>query len=146
MFRESWRLQRDYLYVDNVHGADWDAVYRMYEPWLEHVGHRADLTYLLDILGGEVAVGHSFAFGGDTPDVDSVSIGLLGADVVVDKGRYRLSRVLTGENWNPGLRLEAQPYHFAIVWNAICIAVLTPSAFDIDRIVDSVFVTVFRRS
>lgn len=104
MFREAWRFQRDYLYVDNVHGADWDAVYRMYEPWLAHVGHRADLTYLLDILGGEVSVGHSFVFGGDTPDVDSVSIGLLGADFTVDKDRHRIERIYDGESWNPGLR------------------------------------------
>ena len=104
MFRESWRYQRDYLYVENVHGADWDAIYRMYQPWVEHVGHRSDLTYLLDILGGEVAVGHSYTFGGDTPDVDSVSVGLLGADYAVDSGRYRITNVLTGESWNPNLR------------------------------------------
>jgi tricorn protease len=33
-----------------------------------------------------------------------VKIGLLGADFVVDQGRYRLQRIYTGENWNPGLR------------------------------------------
>jgi tricorn protease len=103
MFREAWRFQRDFLYVDNLHGADWDAVYRMYEPWLEHVGHRADLTYLLDILGGEVSVGHSFTFGGDTPDVERVSVGLLGADFTIEGGRYRIARILNGERWNPGL-------------------------------------------
>ena len=24
IFREGWRFQRDFLYVDNVHGAPWD--------------------------------------------------------------------------------------------------------------------------
>ncbi len=104
MFREAWRYQRDYIYVPNLHGADWDAVYQRYQPMVEHVGHRADLTYLLDILGGEVSVGHSFTFGGDTPDVDRVSIGLLGADVSIDQEHYRIDRILTGENWNPNLR------------------------------------------
>jgi tricorn protease len=104
IFREAWRYERDYLYVPNHHGADWDKVYAMYEPWLAHVSHRSDLTYLLDLLGGELSLGHTFVFGGDTPAIDTVKIGLLGADFAVDQGRYRLRRIYTGENWNPGLR------------------------------------------
>ncbi|MDH3225300.1 MAG: PDZ domain-containing protein, partial [Gemmatimonadota bacterium] len=104
MFREAWRYQRDFLYVENMHGADWDEIYRMYSPWVDDVAHRSDLNYLLDILGGEVAIGHSFVFGGDTPDVDNVSIGLLGADLEEEGGRYRIAHIYNGENWNPDLR------------------------------------------
>ena len=104
MFHEAWRLQRDFFYVPNLHGADWPEVWRKYSPWVEHVGHRADLTYLLDILGGETSVGHSFVFGGDTPSFDRPSIGLLGADFLVQDGHYRIAHILTGENWNPDLR------------------------------------------
>ena len=104
IFREAWRYQRDFLYVENMHGADWDQIYDMYAPWLDHVGHRSDLNYVLDILGGEVAVGHSFVFGGDTPDVDNVPIGLLGADLSEESGHYRIDRIYDGENWNPDLR------------------------------------------
>jgi tricorn protease len=104
MFREAWRFQRDYLYVPNVHGADWDEVFQKYQPMVEHVGHRSDMTYLLDILGGEVSVGHSFTFGGDNPDVDRVPVGLLGADYVVDQGRFKIGKILTGESWNPNLK------------------------------------------
>ena len=39
---------------------------------MEHVRHRADLTYILDILGGETSIGHSFTGGGDFPDVETV--------------------------------------------------------------------------
>ncbi len=63
LFRETWRYQRDFLYVENTHGADWDAIYEMYSPWIDHVGHRSDMNYLLDVLAGEVAIGHSFVFG-----------------------------------------------------------------------------------
>src|ERR687896_95178 len=70
IFREAWRLQRDFFYVDNVHGANWDEIYRMYALWVEHVGHRSDLTYLLDILAGELSVGHSFVSEGDVPPID----------------------------------------------------------------------------
>jgi len=104
MFREAWRHQRDYFYVENVHGLDLDWAYKTYAPWVDHVRHRADLTYILDILGGETAIGHSFTGGGDHPDVDVVPVGLLGADFTTDSGRYRITKIYTGENWNPQLR------------------------------------------
>jgi tricorn protease len=104
IFREAWRLQRDFFYVPNIHGANWNEVYRMYAPWVEHVGHRTDLTHLLDILGGETSVGHSFVTEGDRPAADTIPVGLLGADFEVSDGRYRIKRIYTGENWNPDLR------------------------------------------
>ena len=104
IFREAWRHQRDYFYVENVHGLDLDWAYDTYAPWVEHVRHRADLTYVLDILGGETCVGHSFTGGGDEPDVERVPIGLLGCDLEIADGRYRITRIYDGENWNPELR------------------------------------------
>ena len=104
IFHEAWRLQRDFFYVPNMHGADWDAVRATYAPWVEHVGHRSDLTYLLDVMQGELSVGHSFVSEGDVPDIDRPSIGLLGADLEEHEGRYRIARIYSGENWNPELR------------------------------------------
>jgi tricorn protease len=104
IFREGWRYQRDFLYVDNVHGAPWDKVYNWYKPWVAHVKHRSDLNYIIDILGGEVSVGHSFTRGGDFPDVPNVPIGLLGADYETDNGFFKIKKIYTGENWNPELR------------------------------------------
>ena len=104
IFREGWRFQRDYLYVKNIHGADWDKVYKMYEPFVDHVSHRDDLNYLLDILGGEVSIGHSFVGGGDNPRINPVNIGLLGADYEVANNRYRIKKIYNGENWNPDLK------------------------------------------
>jgi tricorn protease len=104
MFDEGWRFQRDFLYVPNLHGADYQRTKAMYEPLVAHVAHRADLTYLLDWMGGEVAIGHSFVRGGDMPGVPSVNVGLLGADLEVADGRYRIAKIYTGENWNPELR------------------------------------------
>ncbi|MFC2164840.1 PDZ domain-containing protein [Acidobacteriota bacterium] len=104
IFREGWRYQRDFFYAPNLHGADWDEVYRMYEPWVGHVGHRSDLTYLLDILGGEVSVGHSFSMNPFPLGRQGEKIGLLGADIESENGYYRIKRIYTGENWNPDLR------------------------------------------
>jgi tricorn protease len=103
IFREGWRIQRDFLYVDNFHGAPWDEIYQWYRPWLDHVRHRSDLNYLLDMMGAEIGVGHSYVRGGDLPGLDNVPVGLLGADYRIENGRYRIAKIYTGENWNPGL-------------------------------------------
>jgi tricorn protease len=105
IFRETWRIQREYFYDPKFHGTDWQAVYEKYRPWLASVGHRTDLSYLIAMVGGELAVGHSYLTGtGDVPGEDPVSVGLLGADYAVENGRYRIKRIYTGENWNPDLR------------------------------------------
>lgn len=101
VFREAWRYQRDFFYVENVHGLDMDWVWKTYSPWVEHVRHRSDLNYILDILGGETSIGHSFVGGGDYPDVDRVPVGLLGANYEVVNGKYRFAKIFNGENWNP---------------------------------------------
>ena len=104
IFREGWRYQRDFLYVNNTHGAPWEDVYTWYSPWVDHVQHRTDLNYIVDILGGEVAVGHSYTRGGDMPEVKNVPVGLLGADYEPDQGYYRIKKIYTGESWNPELK------------------------------------------
>jgi tricorn protease len=105
IYRETWRIQREYFYDPKMHGADWQAVYDKYRPLLAHVGHRADLGYLIAMVGGELTVGHSYLVGaGDTPGEEPVSVGLLGADFTIENGHYRISRIYTGENWNPELR------------------------------------------
>jgi tricorn protease len=104
IFNEGWRLQRDYLYVTNMHGADWPRMKQMYGQLLPHAMHRADLNYLLDNMGAEIAVGHSYVRGGDMPDVPAASGGLLGADFTVRNGRYQITRIYDAESWNPDLR------------------------------------------
>jgi tricorn protease len=104
MFRESIRYQRDFLYVENTHGLDLEKIEETYAPWVEHVNHRADLTYILDIIGGEAAIGHSFTGGGVYPEVKRVPVGLLGADYVISDSLYRIEKIYRGENWNPGLK------------------------------------------
>jgi tricorn protease len=104
MLRDGWRFMRDFLYVDNTHGAPWDQVWEWYSAWLPDVKHRADFNHLLDMLSGEIAVGHSYVSGGDYPQVMSPRTGLLGADFEEADGYYRITRIYTGESWNPGLR------------------------------------------
>ncbi|MCE7995070.1 MAG: protease [Roseivirga sp.] len=104
IFKEGWRYMRDFLYVDNTHGAPWDDVWEWYSPWIDHVRHRSDLNYVVDIMSGEIAVGHSYTNGGDYPSLTSDRVGLLGADVSKQRNGFRIDKIYTGENWNPGLR------------------------------------------
>lgn len=104
IFNEGWRNQRDYLYVPNLHGTNWVKDKEMYGAMLPYVMHRADLNYLLDMMGAEIAIGHSYVRGGDMPEVPQVQGGLLGADFAIENGRYKVTRIYDNESWNPELR------------------------------------------
>ncbi|MEY4635765.1 MAG: hypothetical protein RJA55_1563 [Acidobacteriota bacterium] len=104
IFNEGWRLQRDYLYVPNMQGSNWPRMKEMYGAMLPHIAHRADLNYLLDNMGAEIAIGHSYVRGGAMPDVPTSPGGLLGADFTVENGRYKITKIYDGESWNPELR------------------------------------------
>ncbi|MFN3649193.1 MAG: PDZ domain-containing protein [Armatimonadota bacterium] len=104
MYREVWRIQRDFFYDPNHHGLDLKATSARYEPYLENLATRADLNYLFREMLGELTVGHLYVSGGATPEVQRVPGGLLGADYTVENGRYRFSRIYEGENWDPQLR------------------------------------------
>ncbi|WP_169303064.1 S41 family peptidase [Thalassotalea mangrovi] len=99
-FREAWRYQRDYFYVANLHGVNWQQIWRDYSPLLTGVNHLADLNYLLDNLGAETSVGHSFNGGGEFPELPASQIGLLGIDVGTDSDNFIIKRVYSGEAWN----------------------------------------------
>ena len=103
---KTWRFEREYFYDAKTHGANWTAVYEKYKPLVASVGHRTDLDYLIAMVGGELTVGHSYLIGtGDTPGEEPAEqVGLLGADFTVENGKYRISHIYTGENWNPELQ------------------------------------------
>jgi tricorn protease len=104
MYREAWRLQRDFLYDPNSHGLDLAKAEKDYSVFLDGIQSRADLNYLFHEMLGNMVLGHTYIQGGEMPDVPRVKGGLLGADWVVDNGRYRIARVYNGESWNPQLR------------------------------------------
>ena len=104
IFDEVWHYERDYFYDPGMHGNDWNTVRLRYRPLVEHVRHRDDLNYVLDQVNGELSVGHSFVFGGDMPAVDTSRVGLLGANLVAENGRWKIARIFTFESWNPGLK------------------------------------------
>ena len=104
MYRETWRIERDFFYDPNHHGLNLQAAEKKYEAYLASLNHRADLSYLFNEMLGELTIGHLYVQGGDVPDPKRVAGGLLGADYRIENGRYRFARIFNGENWNPSLR------------------------------------------
>ena len=101
MFREAWRIQRDYFYDPGYHGLNLRNAEERYAAFVEGIGSRADLNYLFAEMLGNLVVGHLGVGGGEQPDVKRVQTGLLGCDYKIENGRYRFARVYNGENWNP---------------------------------------------
>jgi len=104
MFRDMVRIERDFFYDPNMHGADLKALAAAYQPYIDNAMCRADINYIFADMLGEITAQHVYIFGGDRPEVKPVNVGLLGADYTIDHDRYRFSKVYFGENWNPDLR------------------------------------------
>ncbi len=104
MYREVWRIERDFFYDPHYHGLDLKAAEAFYRPWADAVSSRSDLNYLFTEMLGNLNVGHMFIRGGTEPEVPHIKVGLLGADYKVENGRYRFAHIFNGENWNPDLQ------------------------------------------
>jgi len=104
IYNETWRIERDFFYDPHYHGLDLEKAKKKYEPYLEGIASRGELTYLFTECLGEMTVGHMFVGGGEAPEPKKVKGGLLGADYSLENGRYRIAKVYDGENWNPGLQ------------------------------------------
>jgi tricorn protease len=100
IFHEVWRRFRDWFYVENMHGYDWEALREQYAPQLEHVAHRSDLNYVIGEMIAELNVGHAYISGGDYETPDRPSVALSGATFALDgaAGRYRIAKIYQGDN------------------------------------------------
>ncbi len=105
IFLESWRQMKYFFYAPNMHGQDWEGLKAKYLPLARAANSRADLTYVIGELIGELSVGHSYVGGGDLPVLPKVRVGQLGAVVSKDaSGYYKIDKIYRGQNWNRTLR------------------------------------------
>jgi tricorn protease len=103
MFDEAWRLERDFYYDPAMGGLDWKAVGERHRQLVPFVAHRADLSYLLGELIGELSTSHAYVTGaGDIPQTAKTDVGLLGADYALDSasGLYRFKAIYRERDWN----------------------------------------------
>jgi tricorn protease len=96
MFREAWRLERDYFYDKNMNGVDWKAMLAKYTPLANRVTDRYELSDVFGQLISELSALHMYVFGGDMrgPE-DTIDVADLGAVLERDQrdGGYRVAHV-----------------------------------------------------
>jgi tricorn protease len=105
MFAEAWRLERDYFYDRGMHGVDWPAIRKKYEPLVERVSTRAELSDLIAQMVSELSALHIFVRGGDLrKGEDAVAPALLGARLVRDDANgYRVDTIYKTDPDEPHL-------------------------------------------
>ncbi|HVR43251.1 MAG TPA: S41 family peptidase [Thermoanaerobaculia bacterium] len=104
IFDDAWRFERDYFYDPNMHGVDWDAIREQYGRLLEHAVTRSDVNFVIGEMIGELNASHTYRGGGDEPASERRSAGLLGADWVLDRGAFRIARIVAGGPWDAEVR------------------------------------------
>ncbi len=66
-FAQFWRGFNAGFYDPNMHGRDWGAIRRRYEPLLSSVGHPGEFSVVLNMMTGELESSHSEVSGQGTP-------------------------------------------------------------------------------
>lgn len=95
MYRESWRIMRDWFYDPNHHGQNLAELERHYGEYLPGIARRTDLNALLNRMLGHISVSHLGVGGGDQPQPAGPPdrTGMLAADYEVVQNRYRFKRI-----------------------------------------------------
>ncbi|HCM29316.1 MAG TPA: S41 family peptidase [Bacteroidales bacterium] len=110
IFYEAWRQMRDFFYVPNMHGLNWEKIKNKYEVFLPYIANKHDLNYIIGEMIGELSIGHAYVGGGDVPTIDKIYTGLLGAELSKDTktGYFKIDKILDGANWSRNLRSPLQ--------------------------------------
>ncbi|MEM7052655.1 MAG: S41 family peptidase [Acidobacteriota bacterium] len=100
IYDEAWRRFRDFFYVENMHGYDWQALAERYRPLVAEAGHRSDINYIISELIAELNVSHAYISGGDIELPERPAVALLGARFELDEAsnRYRIAEIFAGQN------------------------------------------------
>ena len=100
IFNEVWRRYRDWFYVPNMHGYNWEALRDQYRPLLQYVAHRSDLNYIISEMVSELTVQHAYVEGGDFEIPARPKVALPGARFELDKEarRYKIAKIYEGQN------------------------------------------------
>jgi tricorn protease len=102
MYREAWRLQRDFFWTEGMLGIEWEKVYQLYLPMLEKIGSRSEFSDLIWELHGELGTSHAYESGGDYRKSPTYAQGFLGADLAFDEeaGAWVVDRIVQGDPWS----------------------------------------------
>jgi len=132
LLTDAWRRQRDFFYVENMHGVDWDGIYERYSAMLPDATSREDVGFIIGEMISELNIGHAYYFGGDVESQPSENVGMLGADFEIGTetdedgntvSAYRIADIKTGAPWDsdargplsqPGVGIKEGTYILAV--------------------------------
>ncbi len=112
IYREAWRIMRDYFYDANHHGQNIAELEPHYGQYLATTVRRQDLNSLLRMALGHISVSHLGVGGGDVLPQGGGgggNIGLIGADYRIHEGRYQFARVLRSAHFTASNSLLRAP-------------------------------------
>jgi tricorn protease len=100
VFNEVWRRYRDFFYVPNMHGFDWEGLRKQYQPLLQYATHRTDVNYIIGEMIAELTVQHAYITGGDYQIPPRPRVALPGARFELDRtsNRFRIAKIFEGQN------------------------------------------------
>jgi tricorn protease len=103
IFREAWRLQRDFFWTPDLSRVDWGTIYNRYYPLLSRLSTRSEFSDLIWEMQGELSTSHCYEMMGDYRSAPNLSQGFLGADFSWSPTarKWRIDRVVRGDPWNP---------------------------------------------
>ncbi len=95
MFREAWRLERDYFYDPKMHGVDWPAMLEKYRPLSLRVTSRSELDDLLGQMVSELSALHTFVRSERRKGDEEIEVASLGAALSRDEaaGGWRVDHL-----------------------------------------------------
>ena len=101
MYREAWRLQRDFFWTEDMSGVDWEHVYQRYLPLVDRIATRGEFSDLMWEMQGELGTSHAYEMGGDYRSSPNYAQGFLGADYAYDaeSNGYRITHIPRGDGW-----------------------------------------------
>ncbi len=102
IYREAWRMERDFYYEPGMNGLNWTQIYDKYWPLVNRSVCRQDIRFVIGEMIGELGTSHTYVFGGDIQrKANRVKIGLLGADFEVDAKHnlYRFKKIYRVADW-----------------------------------------------
>lgn len=126
MYWDAWRLLRDYFYVANMHGLDWDAIGKKYAVYLPNLRSRDELDILIRWLQAELGSSHQYLSPGDEQSLKPMLNGaFLGIDVVSDAAanRLKITKIYRGDGIDvreqspliqPGFKVAPGDYLIAV--------------------------------
>jgi tricorn protease len=94
VFNEGWRIMKNRFYDGEMHGADWPAAKKTYEPLLDYLVDEEELHTVMMMMIGQLNASHTGVSGGPAAAQPPLQTRYPGFDVVADaSGFYKVGHV-----------------------------------------------------